>query len=57
LLFSFCYLLLRQVIQLLALQVRSDDFKDLEILVLRHELRCFVVAPVGRRSGRLTGFS
>ena len=37
-LFSFCYLLIRQVLQLLALQVRSDDFKDLEILVLRHEL-------------------
>jgi transposase InsO family protein len=38
LLFSFCCLLLRQLLQLLALQVRSDDFKDLEILVLRHEL-------------------
>ena len=37
-LFSFCYLVLRQVLQLLALRVRSDDFKDLEILVLRHEL-------------------
>ena len=38
LLFSFCYLLLRQVLQLLALQARSNDFRDLEILVLRHEL-------------------
>jgi hypothetical protein len=38
LLFSFCYQVLRQVLQLLALQVRSHDFKDLEILVLRHEL-------------------
>jgi hypothetical protein len=38
LLFSFCYLVIRQVLQLLALHARSDDFKDLEILVLRHEL-------------------
>ena len=37
-LFSFCYLVLRQVFQLLALRFRSHDFKDLEILVLRHEL-------------------
>ena len=35
---SFCYMVLRQVLQLLALRARSDDFKDLEILVLRHEL-------------------
>jgi transposase InsO family protein len=31
-------MVLRQFLQLLALQARSDDFKDLEILVLRHEL-------------------
>ena len=37
-LFSFCYLALRQVLQLLVLRIRSNDFKDLEILVLRHEL-------------------
>src|SRR5262252_1903970 len=35
---SFCYLVLRQVFQLLTLRFRSDDFKDLEILLLRHEL-------------------
>lgn len=35
---SFCYLTLRQVLQLAALRVRSNDAKDLEILVLRHEL-------------------
>jgi transposase InsO family protein len=35
---SFCYLILRQVLQALTLRVRSDDVKDLEILVLRHEL-------------------
>src|SRR5262245_43711175 len=38
LLFSFCYLVFRQVFQLLALSVRSNTFKDLEIVVLRHEL-------------------
>ena len=38
LLFSLCHLVLRQVFQLLALRVRSNDFKDLEILILRHEL-------------------
>ena len=37
-LFSFCYLVLRQVFLLLALRFRSHAFKDLEILVLRHEL-------------------
>jgi hypothetical protein len=47
LLLSFCYLVLRQVFPLAALQARSDDFKDLEILVLRHEL-----AILRRRSRR-----
>jgi hypothetical protein len=37
-LFSFCYLVLQQVLQLLVLRGRSDDCKELEILVLRHEL-------------------
>ena len=35
---SFCYLVLRGLLQLAALRVRSNDFKELEILVLRHEL-------------------
>ena len=35
---SFCYLMLRWFIQLAALRVRSNDFKELEIVVLRHEL-------------------
>jgi hypothetical protein len=35
---SFCYLVLRRVLQLAALRVRSNDFKELEIVVLRHEL-------------------
>jgi putative transposase len=35
---SLSYLALRWVLQLAALRVRSNDFKDLEIVVLRHEL-------------------
>jgi putative transposase len=46
-LFSFCYLALRQVLQLLVLRIRSDDFKELEILALRHEL-----AILRRRTSR-----
>jgi transposase InsO family protein len=34
----FCYLVLRGLLQLAALRVRSNDFKELEIVVLRHEL-------------------
>jgi putative transposase len=46
-LFSVFYTVLWQVLQLLALRFRSNDFKDLEILVLRHEL-----AVLRRRSHR-----
>ncbi len=35
---SLCYMALRWVLQLAVLRVRSSDFKDLEIVVLRHEL-------------------
>ena len=35
---SLCYVVLRRVLQLAALRVRSNEFKDLEIVVLRHEL-------------------
>ena len=35
---SFCYLVLRGLLQLAALRGRSNDFKELEIVVLRHEL-------------------
>ena len=34
----FCYLVLRRVLQVAALRFRSDEFKELEIVVLRHEL-------------------
>ena len=35
---SFCYLVLRCVLQLVVLRRRSEEFKELEIVVLRHEL-------------------
>jgi len=38
LLWSLCYVVLRRVLQLVALRFRSDEFKELEIVVLRHEL-------------------
>jgi putative transposase len=36
--FSLCYVVVRWVAQLAMLRYRSDDFKELEIVVLRHEL-------------------
>jgi putative transposase len=35
---SLCYLVLRWLLQLVVLRVRSSEWKDLEIVVLRHEL-------------------
>lgn len=35
---SFSYVVLRHVLQLVALRFRSKEFKELEIVVLRHEL-------------------
>jgi len=35
---SLCYLVVRCVLQLVLLRPRSQDFKELEIVVLRHEL-------------------
>jgi putative transposase len=45
---SFCYVVLRRVLQLAALRFRSNEFKELEIVVLRHEL-----AVLRRQAGRL----
>jgi putative transposase len=45
--FSLCYAALRWVLQLAALRCRSNDFKELEIVVLRHE-----VAILRRRTHR-----
>jgi putative transposase len=35
---SLCYVVLRRLLQLAALRFHSDEFKELEIVVLRHEL-------------------
>src|SRR5262249_45960894 len=35
---SFCYVLLRWLLEFVTLRARADAFKDLEIIVLRHEL-------------------
>jgi putative transposase len=35
---SLCYLVLRCLLQLVVLRVRSNEWKELEIVVLRHEL-------------------
>jgi hypothetical protein len=35
---SLCYVVLRRVLQLAVLRLRSNDLKELEIVVLRHEL-------------------
>jgi hypothetical protein len=38
LLWLLCYVVLRRVLQLAALRLRSQEFKELEIVVLRREL-------------------
>jgi putative transposase len=35
---SLCYVLLRWLLEFVVLRVRSEEFKELEIVVLRHEL-------------------
>jgi putative transposase len=47
--FSLIYVVLRWLLQLATLRGRSNDFKDLEIIVLRHEL-----AILRRRTSRPT---
>jgi putative transposase len=44
---SFCYVVLGRLLQLAALRFRSEEFKELEIVVLRHEL-----AVLRRQTGR-----
>jgi len=34
----FCYVLLRWLLEFVTLRARADEFKELEIIVLRHEL-------------------
>jgi len=43
----FCYVVLARLLQLAALRFRSEEFKELEIVVLRHEL-----AVLRRQTGR-----
>ena len=55
-LWSLCYLVLRRVLQIAALRLRSQEFKELEIVVLRHELavlRRQVGRPVLRPADRV----
>jgi putative transposase len=35
---SLCYVLLRWLLEFVALRARSKEFQELEIIVLRHEL-------------------
>src|SRR2546427_7268400 len=53
--FSFLYVMLRRLLQLLALSQRSEADKDIEIVVLRHQLtvlRRQVKRPVFRPADR-----
>jgi hypothetical protein len=49
------YVALQRVLQLISLLCRSAGFKELEIVVLRHDLPCCVAKSTGQRPGRLVG--
>ena len=51
---SLCYVLLRWLLEFVVLRVRSKELKELEIVVLRHELAIFVGRCDVRRSPRST---
>jgi putative transposase len=38
---SLCYALICRLLEFVVLRVRSEEFKELEIVVLRHELAIF----------------
>jgi hypothetical protein len=45
---AVCYLVFRCVLQFVALRRRSEDFKELEIVVLRHKLEYYADRRVDR---------
>ena len=52
---SLCYLALRRVLQLVLLRSRLQGFKELEIVLLRHELSVLRRQVRRSRCGRVTG--
>jgi hypothetical protein len=52
---SFVYLALRRVLGLVVLGGRSQRAKDLELIVLRHEIEGVAVGCAGRSCAHLTG--
>jgi hypothetical protein len=57
LLASLLYLALRRLLQLIGLCFRSEEFKELEIVVLRHSLRSFAARCDVRCFGPPIGLS
>jgi putative transposase len=51
--FSLAYLAVRWLLQLVLLRRRSEEFKELEIVVLRHELAVLRRQPVRVRQRAL----
>jgi hypothetical protein len=45
---ALCYVVLQRILQLAVLRVRSNDFKELEIVVLRHELAIMSMVSLSR---------
>jgi hypothetical protein len=52
---SFLYWLLRRLLELLVLRMRSEREKEIEILVLRHQLACSSASSVVRSFVLLIG--